>query len=263
MDVQTLFDAPLLIYTIPLLIAFAFWLLAFIGLLDFEALEADLDLEADVDADLEVDLEADGDVGSLSVLQALGLGLVPLSVLLTVLFFSFGLTGIALHASAGGLLAGLGWSLWAMNALFVPAALAVGLGVGAGSARLLSPLFQDYGRAESRSTLRGRIATVTSSTVSPTFGTAVVKLDGGTRVEVAARADEADGLRYGQHVVLFDYDPDTKIYQVGPFEDPPTSKDGPPGRLPPPPGRLPPPPGRLPPPPGRLPPPPGRLPPPP
>ena len=212
MDAVTLlFEPALLPFTIPLLFALVLWGLAALGLFDFDGFDADVDLDADADLDVE-------GAGS-GLLQLLGVGAVPLSLVLTLLLFLFGFFGIALHGLLGDALAARSWSRWGMDVLFGPVAL---VGAVAGTALLARPLgglFQDHGRAHGASSLVGKIAVLKSGTVSPAFGTAVVRVDGDL-VEVSARSEGTEnGLGYGDRVVIFDYDAEKNLYYVAPFED--------------------------------------------
>lgn len=207
---DALFQPGLLLFTVPVLIAVMLWSLALIGLLDFESF--DFDLDADVNADFDADLEAGGGSG---VLAAMGLGLVPFSLILTLILFFFGFTGITLHSFFGG---ALGWSMAATNLLFAPLALLVAIVFSAGAARALHPLFRDYGKAHGAFDLIGKTAVLKTSTVSPTFGAAVVKIDG-DRLEIATRSETEDnGLRYGDKVLVIDFDQENNIYLVAPFK---------------------------------------------
>jgi len=213
--VSALFQGPLLVFTIPMLIAVLFWLLPILGLFDFDALDLDVDATADLDVDADLDAHADLHGGT-GLLQLLGLGMIPLSLTLTLLLFAFGWTGIALHGFLGP---SLGWSSLGLNLLFVPLALFAALFAAAGGARLLRPLFREYEAPTTAFDLVGKIASLNSSTVSPTFGSAVVKVEG-DRIEIAARCTpEANRLRYGDRVLIIDYDPANNIYQIAPYED--------------------------------------------
>ena len=205
---DALFQPGLLLFTVPVLIAVMLWSLALIGLLDFESFDFDLDLDAEVDADL----DAGGGGG---VLAAMGLGLVPFSLIFTLILFFFGFTGITLHSFFGD---ALGWSMIATNLLFAPLALLVAFTLSAGAARVLHPLFKDYGKAHGAFDLIGKTAVIKSSTVSPSFGAAVVKIDG-DRLEIATRSETEDnGLRYGDKVLVIDFDQENNIYLIVPFD---------------------------------------------
>lgn len=202
--IEMLFEPAVLLFTAPVLVALAFWLLTVVGLLDLDLLDADVDVEADVDA---------GAAGG-GLPGAIGLGLVPVSLLLTLLLFFFGWTGIVLHGTLGEVLTGLGWAGWVQNLLFVPVALGAGTACVAGAARLLHPFFQDYGRVQGAYEVIGKIAVVKSGTVTPGFGAATVRTDSGP-VEIAARTDAgAAELRYGEQALVVDYDADANTYLV-------------------------------------------------
>ena len=215
--ITALFEGPLLLFTIPMLIAVLFWLTAMLGLLDFESLDFDIDTDVDVDIDVDLDVDADADVaGGGGFLHLLGLGMVPFSLIFTMVLFFFGWTGIALHAMLGTT---LGWTGLELNLLFAPLALVAAVAVAAGAARLLRPLFREYGKAHTARELVGKVASLNSSTASATFGSAIVKVDG-DRIEIAARCDPEDGEpQYGDRVLIIDYDAKKNIYQIAPYTE--------------------------------------------
>ena len=225
-----LFEGPLLLFTIPMLVAVLFWLTAMLGLLDFESLDIDLDLDADVDADIDVDVDVDADVdadvdgatGGGGFLHLLGLGMIPFSLIFTMVLFFFGWTGIALHSFFS---TALGWSGLQLNLLFAPVSLAVAMTGVAGAARLLRPLFREYGKPPTARDLIGKVASLNSSTASATFGSAIVKVEGDP-IEIAARCDPEDGEpRYGDRVLIIDYDAQKNIYQIAPYDEDDSMRD--------------------------------------
>ena len=67
--------------------------------------------------------------------------------------------------------------------------------------------------------LIGKVASLNSSTASATFGSAIVKVEG-DRIEIAARCDPEDGTpRYGDRVLIIDYDAQKNIYQIAPYKE--------------------------------------------
>ncbi|MDX2062828.1 MAG: hypothetical protein SFY70_07190 [Bacteroidia bacterium] len=199
MDFSELFTGGLLVFTVPLLLALLVWLFALVGFFEFSLL--DLDLDHDVDTG--------GLPGWMDVFQALGLGMVPLSLLITVLFFGFGLSGIAATAL-------LGVSLGIAIAL----ALVVGLVLTAGGARVLRPLFTEYGKAQNAHSLVGQVARLTSTQLTPTFGTATLALRSGEVLQLSVRSESGpvDGLRPGHQLLLLEYREAQNVYLVEPFE---------------------------------------------
>ncbi len=203
--INTLFEPALLVFTVPVLLALLFWLLALVGMFDFEAFDFDLDFDADVDVDADLDADMTGGAG---MLQLLGLGMIPFSLMFTLLLFFFGTSGIALHTLTGG-----------SNWLFIPLALVVALTISAGAARLLHPLFKDYGKATSANELVGKVAVLKSNTVSPSFGVAVVKING-VPIDITVRSDTEDNdLAYGSQVLIYDYDADRRLYFVAAHDE--------------------------------------------
>lgn len=204
--IDALFDSAVLVFTVPMLLAVLFWLLALVGLFDFEA----FDFGMDVDLDAEAELDGGG------ALHALGLGLIPFSLMLTFLLFVFGFTGIALHTL---LVSALDWSAGTATLAVLPVALIAALAVGVVVGRLLHPLFRDHGAATMANDLVGKVATLTSGSVSTTFGAATVRMDG-DRIEIAARTEtDTNDLGYGDRVLLLDYDAAHNLYLVAPFDD--------------------------------------------
>jgi hypothetical protein len=261
MDLSVLFEPARLIFTIPMLIAFAFGALALVGLFDVEALDLDLDGDADFDADIGADADFGADVGADAdfdadlgadagadagmdadaeagasgggLLQAIGFGLVPFSLLVVLLCFSFGWTGLLLTSLFGESVAAVvGAGFATTGVLAVPAAVASML-VTAPAARLFAPLFRDYGKAVGARELVGKTAVLNTGSVSDSFGAATVRVKGRGRVEISARADseDADALSYGDRVLIYDYDPERNVYFVAP-EDGGAAPGAAPGSVP-------------------------------
>lgn len=221
MDVTALFEPALLIFTIPLLLACAFSGLALLGLFDLDGFDVDLDLGTEVDLDTDMDLDADADAGGGGVLQTLGLGMIPLSLFLILFCFSFGWVGLLLVSLLGSAVSSMvGTGLTTALVLALPAGAAAVL-VTAPTARLLQPLFQDYGIAKGATELVGTVGVLSTQRVTSTFGSATVRMKGRGRVEVSVRADDNDDndLDYGDRVLLYDYDPERNLYYVAPLND--------------------------------------------
>ena len=225
-----LFEAHRLVFTIPLLFALFLGSLSILGLFDFEALDLDLDvggepdidvdIDADLDADLNPDVDPDVEAGGGGILQLLGLGMIPFSLLLILLCFSFGWLGLAIeYALPKSTLSWIGKG-WALTGFVSPLALLGALLVTSPLARLLHPLFKDYGRAKDVHDLLGKQATLTTGSVSPTFGAASVRLEHGQTIDISVRTpNEENDLGYGDAVVIFDYNTENDLYYVAPLSD--------------------------------------------
>jgi hypothetical protein len=223
-----LFESHRLLFTIPLLFALFLGSLSVLGLFDLEAVDldlgfdtdVDLGVDADLDADLDADVDPDVEAGGGGVLQLLGLGMIPFSLLLIVLCFSFGWLGLLLEfllLKPVSSWVGVGWGLTLSVA---PLALIGALLVTAPTARMLHPLFKDYGRAKDVHHLLGKRATLTSGSVSTTFGSASAQLDHGQPVDISVRTTEDENdLGYGDNVLIFDYDAENDLYYVAPLSE--------------------------------------------
>jgi hypothetical protein len=211
--IRFLFSSEALVFTVPALFSLVFWVAGVAGF------RADDGGEADLEASVEIH----------PLLSAAGIGQVPVTIIITLLLFFFGWTGIGLHALFGEWLAGVGWSGLGRNALFVPAALVAAFGASAGLSRALHPLFREFGEPQKALDLVGKIAVLNSSTVTRGFGSAVVRMPGGERIEVAARASCDDNdLRYGDRTLVVDYDPQKNIYTIERLDEPLLLSDPPP-----------------------------------
>ena len=178
---------------------------------DFDA-DADVDVEADLDADADVyaehethvarpDIDADSDVGHthglLNALTWLGVGVVPLSIVLMVLLLTFGLVGFATNQ--------LLRDAMGMNGVWVALPLAVlfGFGITSGVSQLIARYMpMNESSARPMTALVGSRGTVVFA-VSADGGTVSVRDPGGDRYQVAARSSQP--IAAGSEVVLVDY----------------------------------------------------------
>lgn len=217
-----LFDPHRLLFTVPIFFSICLGSLSVIGLLDLEALDLDLDVDtdADLDADLDADVDADAETGGGGLFSLLGLGMIPFSLLLIILCFSFGWFGLLFESLFGDLLAT--WLVgpgWGQSLLFSLPAFAAGLLVTVPTARLLHPFFKDHGEARSARSLVGKQATLQTGSVSSTFGKAIVNASGESfNISVRTQNDEND-LGRGDSVLIFDYDAESSIYYVSPLSE--------------------------------------------
>ncbi len=166
--------------------------------------DADWDLNADADADHAVarpDIGADSDVGQahglLASLTWLGVGRVPLSIVLMVLCLTFGLVGFATNQLLRDSLG--------VNGFFValPIAFVLAFAITSGVSQLIArymPLNESSARPVAA--LVGSRATVVFA-VSADSGTVTVSDAGGDRYQVAARSLKP--IAAGSEVVLVDY----------------------------------------------------------
>lgn len=199
---------PTLAFTIVLVVCLLYWLTAATGLIEFDGLDGLLGL------DLDLGLDADPS-GLAAILARLGLGGVPVMLVITVLAY-FSWTGSylvqwlvlgALPAGAIRLLGGLATLVLAP----VPAA-----GV---TAVVLRPLRRWLIRMRPPPTtsLLGRVVVIRTATVDPGHGMADLD-DGGAGLILQVRSD-GPGLQRGDRAVLLGYESSTNTWQVAPEGD--------------------------------------------
>ena len=196
---------PTMIYTALLGLVLFYWLLAIVGLVDFES--GGLDVDADWQADTEV-----SDLGTLAgYLVALGINGVPFSVvvsLMVLISWTFScLLGMWLlpliPTALLGLVAGTGVLL-----LCPVAALPL-------TARLIRPLrglFVTH-NAMSNQDLVGRTCKVLSTRVDEGFGRAEVSTRG-AGVNISVWAETPNNLVKGGVARIIEYDPERQRYLI-------------------------------------------------
>jgi hypothetical protein len=188
---------------------------ALLGGVDVDT-DVEADLDADVDADIEGDMDADASAegdGSGSAeahgggfWAALGVGRVPLGLLVALDLLLFGGLGVIGAESLTPWLA-----RYAAATLWLPVALVGGVWLGARVARFVArrlPTEETY--AVSRDALIGRIARAELD-VDARFGRAKVIDDGGALHFVRCRST-GPRIAAGTELVLTDRDPETGVY---------------------------------------------------
>lgn len=188
------FSFPTIIFTIPLIVLLLFWLMAFAGLADIEMF--------DIDAD------AQGDSAVGGWLETFGLNGVPLTVALTLVdIYAFALTYL-LRKTVTPLFDGI-LSATAIGFIVAMFALMVALPIAALSCKPLRRVFETH-EAVSKRNLGGVICTVTTQTVTESFGQATSD-DG---MVYAVRANTPNDLCKGSRIVLLEYSTEHDSYIV-------------------------------------------------
>lgn len=216
-------------YNIPFLLALAASLI-FAALQIFSGgdsdtdadVDADVDVDADIDADIDVDADAGidthmdihgdaapaasgGDGGSLaqSMLAALGIGRVPIMLVLMAFLISFGSVGLLSNTTLTELL-GRYPDLAIYPTLLGSGILA--LFITSSVSRLLAQLAPNSSTAISLEQLVGRVGVVVSSSVSQTYGRVQVRDSFGSLHTVYAIIEEGDPVPDQSEVALLAYD---------------------------------------------------------
>jgi len=196
---------PTVIYSTLLGVVMVYWLLALVGIVDFDSgqLEIDSELHADADGD---------DIGDLAgYLVALGLNGVPFSIVLTLLVLvSWTTTCLAamwllplLPTSLLRMVAGLG---------VLPVAFALALPVTARLIRPMRGLFVTHS-AMSNAALVGQTCRVVTSSVDEKFGRAEVATRG-TGVNIRVWAATPNTLTKGSSARILEHDAAGERYLI-------------------------------------------------
>ncbi len=203
---QAMLAPSVVIYTIFLGVATLYWITVFIGLLDLDFLdfdldadfEADLDLEVDADVDVDSELEGTGTAWWAQALSFFNLGKVPFMV-----FFSF----LALFMWAGALLAydfwgstlpWLGWIILVPNLLIALFATKI---VSFPVAKLFNLVKHEN---SSQKDLVGKIATLTMAAHPGSLSQAEITFDDNHFLLNVESSDE-EILSRGSKVLLVEY----------------------------------------------------------
>lgn len=196
---------PTMIYTALLGLVLFYWLLAIVGLVDFEA--GGLEIEADLQADADV-----SDLGTLAgYLVALGINGVPFSIVVSLMVllswvFSCLLGMWLLPLMPTALLSAVaGTAVLLLCPLFA-------LPITARVIRPMRGLFVTH-NAMSNQELVGRTCKVLTGRVDETFGRAEVSTRG-AGVNISVWAETPNELVKGSVARIIDYDPDRQRYLI-------------------------------------------------
>jgi membrane protein implicated in regulation of membrane protease activity len=222
-------------YNLPFLIALGgcilFALLQLIGGIGDNDADADLDANFDTDVDIDADFDLDGAADlpeaqpqyagqSFGPLAALGLGRIPLALILMALLGCFGAIGLIANTLLASVLGGYAPLLFA--------AVLIGAGVlafvvTARISRLLGRAVAESSTAVSFEQLVGRVGAVSSASVSPTYGRVSVRDTHGTIHTVFAVIEHGEPLTERSEVALVAYDKTQHRFLVRPIERHPSS----------------------------------------
>jgi hypothetical protein len=190
------FSFPTIIFTVPLIVLMLFWLMAFAGLVDIEMFDIDLDSANEADA-------VDG-----GWLESLGLNGVPLTVALTLIdLYAFAFTYLArkyLMPLLDGML-----TATAIGFIVAIFAVLIAIPLTAICCKPLRKVFHTH-EAVSKKDLNGVICTVTTQTVSKSFGQA--RADDG--MVYGVRANTPNDLIKGSRIVLLEFSAKDDTYIV-------------------------------------------------
>lgn len=187
-----------------------FWLLAVLGVLDFDSFGPHLGVHFEA----HVELPGGDHPEAPEALMALGLDKLPFSIVISgIVFFWWLLTLLAVS---------LLWSwiplpAWIAGTLILIAALIVGVPMAAVALRPLKPLFVVHPVAKQESVL-GKVCKILTLTVDEKFGQAEVAFGTGAPLNVRVYADTPNTLTKGSTALIIDVDAKSGRYRVEAYE---------------------------------------------
>lgn len=216
------FAFPTAIWSVLLIFVLLYWLLVILGALDLDLLDGLSGGEVDGGLDGAAEgLDAgDGAEGGhdgmlATLLGALGLGGVPLTVALSVLIF------------LGWVLTYLGMEVWRRAGLAILSGVATGVVVAGVALALalfttslaLRPLRGAFRtqQATTRHELIGRVCKLTTMRADTGFGQAEID-DGGSPVLMQVRCLRPNQLTRGAQAIVYDYDREREVFLIAPLD---------------------------------------------
>ena len=204
---------PAVVYTVLLGVVLVYWLLAIIGLVDFEA-GADMDIGADAADAADIGDAGDGGPEGLSGLAAwlvaFGLNGVPFSIVVSLLalvgWFLTGMASLTLLPLVPDALR------WAAGAGVLLAAAALSIVIAAQLVRPMRGLFVTH-RAISNAALVGQVCKVLTGVVDERQGRAEVA-QRGAGINIRVWAPAPNSLRRGDAALITEYDSARQRYRI-------------------------------------------------
>ena len=191
---QTALSFPTALFSFLLCVAILYWCVAALGIFEVDLL--------DIEADSALDNQALQPEGFAGLLLKLGLNGVPLTLVLTLLFFFAWVLSYFVELLLLRYLP-LGFLRYPLGLVVVFAALLLAVPVSSALCKPLRPLFRKLEATSSTSVL-GQTAVVRSGRVTLSHGEALLE-NGGAGLILRVRADEARGFKRGDRVVLLEY----------------------------------------------------------
>lgn len=210
---EAILSYPTIVYTALLGVGLVYWLLAIVGLVDFESGGPDLDIDLEPGTSVtDIDVDEPANISTLAgYLVALGLGGVPFSVVISLLaLFAWVISSIAaiwvLAFFPDGLLR------FVVASAVLVGALALAIPAAATCVRPMRRLFVTH-NAISNVSLIGQECVVLTGSVDEKFGRAEVAARGaGYHIHVIA--DTPNNLKRGDTALIMEYDEAAGIYRI-------------------------------------------------
>lgn len=218
---------PTVIFSGMLIGVLLYWTMVIVGAVDIDLLDFDIDIDSDFDVDLDMDVDVDADVdGDLDVdadapspgilhtlMAAIGLGTVPVTIIGSIVTLASWFLCFAAVYYLGPV---LGTSVFAGLAV-VAVSFVLSLPITTVFTHPLKGVFKTHTHTGGQ-TLVGKLCKVTSGSVTDTFGQAEVD-DGGAGLLVSIRCETEGALKRGSRALIIDYDAEQDVYFVEPYDN--------------------------------------------
>ncbi|MFT5083384.1 MAG: hypothetical protein ACI9Y1_001427 [Lentisphaeria bacterium] len=194
---------PTVIFSFLLIVSLIYWLISFLGVIDLDMLDADVDGAMGGD-----DVGMPSSVAGLAM--RLGLNGVPLPIIISLIaIFSWSISYYSVHFMYPFVPGFLEW-LAGIVILFGSLYLAILI-----TAQIIKPIRRLFKQADQQveKHIVGRIGVVRTGRVDKCFGEAVVE-DGGAGLVVKVRSFKDEEFSRGDRIVLLEYVASGNIYKV-------------------------------------------------
>ena len=204
---------PTVVFTIALGIALVYWLFVVLGALDLDLLGGghhDLDLGGGHDVGGDAGGDADGDVDGGGVWHSLGLGVVPITISLSVIIVVCWCASLLSTTYIAG---DSGWG----RAILFPIVIIIAFPIASVLVRPLAPVFR-IKEGKFNADYVGSLCTITTNSVDTGFGFANIE-DGHSLVQISVRCDKPGKLVRGDKALIIEFDPERRTFVVEPSAD--------------------------------------------
>ena len=187
-------------YTLLLGATGIYWLIVILGFLDIEVFDIDLDLDLDVDADLSFG----------SVFGMLNVGAIPFSIWLSIFIIQMWACSVVANLLLDAILPLPDILRFLLCAIvFLPLA-------GMMTKVFTNPLKSAFEgrRSITKKDFVGKECLITSSQVTPTFGTAELTVDSVPQLIDIRAKDENDAFKKGETALIYSYNEERDVFYV-------------------------------------------------
>lgn len=202
---------PVVVYTFLLIIVLLYWMMAFLGVVDIEMFDADVEIETDFETEVSINPDAEGLSGLAGFMLNWGLTGVPITVVLSLLIVTSWLICYLATSLIFNYIP-IGFIRYALGAGLLFVCFAVSIPLTAWTIRPFKGLFIAH-TAVKKNALIGKECEVTTGQVNEDFGQATLE-DGEAGMILSIRAPANKEIKKGDKVILIEYIEKDDCYNV-------------------------------------------------